>query len=52
MSDWKRKGLYYELTIKWDNGFVEGYTTKKLFFITYHLLRLIYGDVPTHGKYL
>jgi hypothetical protein len=41
---WYRDGLYYEKIEKWKLGSTILTKKSRLFFVTYHLLRLIHGD--------
>jgi hypothetical protein len=45
---WFREGLYYVAKTNVYRGTEHWTVTKKLFFITYHLLRWIHGDAKLH----
>ena len=43
MKYWKRKGLFYYATLNvYTNNALRGTVTKKLDFVSYHLIRLIH----------
>lgn len=43
---WKRKGFFYyaKLNVYGGNGSLKGTVTKKLDFVSYHLIKLVHGQ--------